>query len=277
MGAGGEKSPRSDKPHYDPPPPLHEPMNTPTPISNPQTPLDEARAAATFWRDAAAGNFAKHAVLPWEDLQDAPPNGLVTRKSPSARKTQARPPHCTNEQRRLSPARQNAMLSRMDWEGNRIRCVCTARTEPLLRLAGISLPCPLEAYLLPVIRDNSGFLVVDTSAHPEPHSQGLFGRGEILEGLEDLHRLAEKSRLAHLAEGLTETRAIIHGDGRRFEVATDSHSKVLCILIALDDQALPSPQEPERWVSRDPADAEIITAVQTLAMAGVHLAKFERP
>lgn len=187
---------------------------------------------------------------------------------------------------KLTPARQNAILGKCSWEpdSRRVRVLATHHTEPLLRLAGIARPRALEHYLIPVCRDSSGFLVIDTDARAEPASHGeLFAKGGIFSGMSqeeisatpfDLPQLTEAQR--QLVHGsLAETKALIAGHGRRFEVATGPTSKVRILVIALDDQSLPSPGERELWEARDPNDTDVIAAAHALALAK-ELAHYER-
>lgn len=185
----------------------------------------------------------------------------------------------------LSPARQNALLSKCSWEGQRVRVACTHHTEPILRLAGISKPRPCETYLVPATRDKSGFLVVDTEARAESADIGeLFHRGGLLEGLQEINQgpitilPTDSMRVETVPDAagmVEETKALIHGHGRRFEVSTGPHSKIRLLIIAMDDEALPSPNERELWTSRNPTDTEVAEAARVLIVTP-NLAYFER-
>jgi hypothetical protein len=72
-----------------------------------------------------------------------------------------------------------------------------------------------------------------------------------------------------------ETKALIHGHERRFEIPTGPTSKVRVLVIAMDDRALPSPSERELWEPRKPTDTDVHAATYALALAK-ELAHFER-
>ncbi len=175
---------------------------------------------------------------------------------------------------KLSPAKQNAMLAKCAWEpgSSRLRVTCTHNTAPLLRMAGISCPRPCETYLVPAIRDQSGFLVVDTEARAASAEMGeLFKSGGLLHGIDQNGHFAilqgDDSMRVENAGMIEETKALIHGHGRRFEVSTGPHSKIRLLIIAMDDEALPSPSERELWTSRNPTDREVVEAAHALVVA----------
>jgi hypothetical protein len=185
---------------------------------------------------------------------------------------------------KLSPAKQNALLAKCTWDdaGRRVKVTCTHHTEPLLRLAGISHPRACEAYFVPAMRDGSGFLVIDTEARAESASHGeLFEAGGLLAGMSpEIHTPVDCSTRVEITNDLLagmveETKALIHGHGRRFEVTTGPTSKIRLLIIAMDDRALPSPSERELWEPRDPTDTDVIAATHALALAR-ELAHFER-
>ena len=175
---------------------------------------------------------------------------------------------------RLSHARQNEILSKCSWEadGMRVRVVCTHRTEPILRLAGIAKPRACETYMVPVKRDKSAFLIVDLDARAQSASDGeLFEAGGLLARMERPNAApvppAAFSARAETSQMVAETKALIHDYGKRFEVSTGPHSKIRLIVIALEDKALPSPGEPELWEPTDPSDRDILSAAHALVTA----------
>lgn len=169
----------------------------------------------------------------------------------------------------LTPAKQNAMLSTCEWVGDsKVRVVCTHRTEPLLRAAGLHSVRPMESYVVPVLRDKSGFLVLDHERRAAADCPGeLFEPGGLLQGL-NLHAGGEVEvhpAPEDFAGFFQETKAGIRA--RRFEVSTGPSSKVRVLIVALDDKALPSPGERELWEAREPSDTDIYAATHALALA----------
>lgn len=173
---------------------------------------------------------------------------------------------------KLTPARQSALLSRYHYlDNNRLRVQCVLATEPLLKLAGVHHPQPFEFYPIPVRRDESGFLVIETApCAPQSESDSeLFAPGGIFAGSVQPEGRRTSNITDHRAEiplqffsELRETMRV-----RRFEIATGPHSKVRVEIVAFDDHALPSPMEPERWKPRDAADKEVREVAQALALA----------
>lgn len=188
---------------------------------------------------------------------------------------------------KLTPARQNSLLAKCSWDpdGRRLRVACTHHTEPLLRLAGISHPRACETYLVPAMRDNSGFLVIDHDRRAESESNGeLFERGGLLAGMEQeellrrhypIRFVSADSPRGEVAGMVEETKALISERARRFDIPTGPHSKVRVLVIAMDDKALPSPNERELWESRTPVDADVYAAAHALCVAQ-ELKHFER-
>jgi hypothetical protein len=134
------------------------------------------------------------------------------------------------------------------------------------------------------MRDNSGFLVIDHDHRAESESnEELFERGGLLAGmeLEEIHRrhpvhyVSADSAREEVNRMVEETKALIQGCGRRFEIPTGPHSKVRVLVIAMDDKALPSPSERELWEPRDPTNTDVFTAAHALVVAQ-DLKHFER-
>ena len=176
----------------------------------------------------------------------------------------------------LSAAAVSAILSKGKWRGSdKIRLTCTHRNAPVLRLAGLGEPIPFLEYDVPVKRDAAGLLVIDRAPHalrsvpvPVKNDDSLFAAGGIFAGegvSEDMQTAiaaVEREDLApHLAEFCEFSKT------RTFEIAVDSHQKVRVQVIAFDDESLPAPSEPEKWVPRKPSDAQIHAAIAALHMA----------
>jgi hypothetical protein len=173
---------------------------------------------------------------------------------------------------KLTPARQNEILSQCQWtpEG-KVRVTCSHRTEPLLRVAGVSHPRPLAHYSLNVRRDRSGFLVIDHDAHqatvrPDDDDDALYAPGGLLEGMspETAPQTPSAPRTIPVGffEEIRETLRI-----RRFEIPVADNIRIRVEVLAYDDKSLPSPIEREQWISRPATDAEFIAAISALYMA----------
>lgn len=139
----------------------------------------------------------------------------------------------------LNHARQNAILSNYSWcSEHEVRVECTHRTEALLRLAGVARPEPLKWYAVPVKRDNSGFLVVDH---------------------EPLLRKAAADEMRDFRERMAA--------GRAFEVPLGPTRKAVVSITVYEDEAPPTPLEPERWKPERATETDVFATVHALATA----------
>lgn len=177
---------------------------------------------------------------------------------------------------KLTPARQNEILGRCNWNADgTVQVQCTLRTEPLLRLAGIDHPRVLETYALAVFRDTSGFLVIDREkAAAAAEEESLYGPGGLFAGMErdpapEKHPGPPQINPDFFVDWHNAIRS------RRFEIRTGDRSKVRIEILSYDDKSLPSPLEREQWESREPTDADVHAAISALAR-GRDLKHFER-
>ncbi|MEO5712592.1 MAG: hypothetical protein ABIT37_03815 [Luteolibacter sp.] len=182
---------------------------------------------------------------------------------------------------KLTPARQNAILSHCNWTGqSSVRVQSTLKTEPLLRSAGVSHPRALEWYPVPVRRDNSGFLVIDHDAGKHaPQSEGndeLYQAGGLFAGEKPPAETIEQTAPVNFPKGLpffAELRETLNA--RRFEITTGPHTRIRVEIVAFEDKSLPSPSESEQWIPQEPTNTEVHAAVSALYMAR-ELSHFEK-
>jgi hypothetical protein len=187
----------------------------------------------------------------------------------------------------LSAASISSILSHGTWQGSdTVRLTCTHRTAPVLRKAGVSDPVPLEEYEVPVTRCARGLLGIDherlAKNHFPPAPAGdasLFIPGGIFAGdskspvdaggiRENILQFRPGFQAALAADAEPELAALCEIPATRtFEITIDSHRKLRVQVCGFEDQALPSPSEPERWKPCKPSNVDVHAAVSALYMA----------
>lgn len=180
----------------------------------------------------------------------------------------------------LTAAAMSAILNPLEWRDDGTKRVqCTHRTEALLRKAGVPDPKPLEHYDVKVRRDEKGFLVINPSAGKAPlieaGDDSLFEAGGLFAGEQApvdagaIQAEISRNRAVRIAPDAVEEmeRMCEFTRTRTFEVSIDPHTKVRVQVVAFEDQALPSPNERERWMPQKASNVQIHAAVSALHMA----------
>jgi hypothetical protein len=206
---------------------------------------------------------------------------VFTIRSPQPAMSTATEDETMSKKQLLSPATVSSILSHGTWQGSdKVRIVSTLRNDPVLRKAGVHDPRPLESYDVPVKRDARGLLVIDHDAHTPPpvaasddslfESGGLFANQDRPNVVDFIPAASVSDEIQPVLDALCEIPAT-----RTFEITIDSHRKIRVQVCGFEDQALPSPSEPERWKPRKPSNVDVHAAISALHMAR-ELAHFEQ-
>ncbi len=179
------------------------------------------------------------------------------------------------EMSKLTPIQIHAILSKGEWtNAGKLKIRSSHSTDELLKRAGIAKPIPLETYELSVRRnDESGLLGLNpfsgrVASLPVASDNDLTEKGGIFyDPKTELEKPASKEEQAEVFQ------EILHG--RTFELILDGHTKIRFVVLRLEDEALPSPNEPECWKAHKATDEEIRSCAQRLSVAQ-NLTQFEK-